>query len=399
MSKLNRRSFLKAVGIGAGAAVGTRLAGPGFMGDAAAQMADGSPHLLLIHLQGGYNALFGSADSFMGGTFAGVTAGNVFQVPNGGPVVDASLGRLPPMARNKIVSVGVFHRQSAHGAAQAGGITEGGACFPVQLAAAMGGQASIKCATVGGGSIQGMTGTAGNVSIQNIADVRSTIAALQGNDTLPDRAISGRALEGSQAMSAGRLADSPKGLEHLKDGYDTVTATLKKAPAPYAFDRILPAYGVNGTAVSGFAAKIAAAELMIRSGTNVVMALDGGWDSHGDRQGTNVRNMMNTRIIPPLITFFDRLWVNNTEGVPRNVVVCSMGDFARSAPGSDHANGVCATVIGTRTKPGTTGKVTNTVGFNPNLPSGKGLYQMLAAALKVQNSPFGANTAHAALIG
>ncbi len=399
MSNLNRRSFLKALGIGAGAAVGTRLAGPGFLGDAAAQSADGLPHLLLIHLQGGYNALFGSADSFMGSTFAGVTANNVLRIPNGGPVVDGTFSKLPKMATDKMVSVGVYHRQSAHGAAQAGGITEGGACFPVQLAAAMGGQGSIKCATVGGGAIQGMGGTVGAVSIQNIADVRSTIAALQGNDTLPDRGISGRALEQSQAMSADRLGQSPKGLEHLKDGYDTVTATLKKAPAPYAFDRILPAYGVNGTAVNGFAAKIAAAELMIRSGTNVVMALDGGWDSHGDRAGTNVRNMMASRIIPPLATFFDRLWVNNTEGVQRNVVVCIMGDFARSAPGSDHANGTVATVIGQRTKPGTTGKVTATVGFNPNLPSGKGLYQMLAAALKVQSSPFGANTAHAALVG
>jgi uncharacterized protein (DUF1501 family) len=230
------------------------------------------------------------------------------------------------------------------------------------------------------------------VSVQNIGDVRSTIDALKGNDTLPDRAISGKALEQSQNMSAGRLASSPKGLTHLKDGYDTVRATLAKSAAAYDYASILPGYGINnGTAVNNFNAKIAAAELMIRSGTNVVFAIDGGWDTHGDRDGTNVRNMMNTRIIPPLITFFNRMWVNNPEPVDRNVNVVIMGDFSRSLPGSDHATGCAATVIGANVKVGGFQQVTANVGFDPNIPSGRGFWSLISSLVNAPGNPFGAN--------
>lgn len=398
MSKLDRRSFLKAVGIGAGAAMGTRLAGPGFMGDAMAQnVGTGKGAVLFIYLGGGYNALFGSPRSFMNTAF-GVTAGNTVQVPGGGPLIDASLGRLPAQAIAKTSTVQINHRSSDHAGGQRGGMSEGGPIgFAVQLAAAMGGDASIKLATVGGGNVNGLAGTQDGVSVQNIGDVRSTIDALKGNDTLPDRGISGKAIEGAQTMSAGRLASSPKGLIHLKDGYDTVRTTLAKSPSPYDYASILPGYGItNGTAVNNFTAKIAAAELMIRSGTNVVFATDGGWDSHGDRDGSSVRNMMNTRIIPPLITFFQRMWVNNTEGVPRNVNVVFMGDFSRSLPGSDHATGVAATIIGANVKVDGFQQLTANVGFDANRPSGRGFFSLLSALVKAPGAPFGAN-AHPAL--
>jgi hypothetical protein len=79
---------------------------------------------------------------------------------------------------------------------------------------------------------------------------------------------------------------------------------------------------------------MAAAELMIRSGTNFVFAQDNGWDTHGDTSGNNVRNMVTQRIAPGLRTFLTRM----VEGAAaeRNVVVASFGDFHRSLPGSDH---------------------------------------------------------------
>lgn len=400
MSKLDRRSFLKAVGIGAGAAMGTRLAGPGLFGEAHAQAAE-KPALFIIYLSGGYNSLFPSAKSYLNSKF-GVVSGNVMQIPGGGPLVDNSFAVLPKVVTDTMVSAGLNHRQSAHQAGQMGGMTEGaGPSFAVQLASAMGGDGSLKCVTVGGNGIGGLTGTSGGVSIQNIADVRPTIDALKGNDTLPDRGISGKALTQSQVMSAGRLAQSPKALDHMKDGYDTVTAALGKAAAPFDFASVFPAYGINNsTSVQGWNAKVAAAELMIRAGSNVVVASDGGWDSHGDTQGTNVRNMMQNRILPPLVTFMRRFFVNNPEaGVPRNVVVAIMGDFARSLPGSDHATGVSVSIMGKYTKPGTTGELTANVGFNPNQPSGRGIFQLYSALLKVPGGgPFGANTAHASLV-
>ncbi len=391
MSKFNRRSFLKAVGIGAGAAVGTRLAGPGFMPDAMAQNSGaGKPAVLVIYLGGGYNALFGSAASFMNTAF-GVTAGNTAQVP-GGPLVDASFNRLPKAAFDKISTVQINHRSSDHGGGQRGGQSEGGPVgFAIQLASSMGGDGTIKMATVGGGNVNGLAGTMNGTSIQNIGDARSTIDALKGNDTLADRAIAAKAIEQSQAMSAGRFAASPKGLTHLKDGYDTVRATLTKTATPYDYAAVLPGYGVTGTAINNFNSKIAAAELMIRAGANVVYAIDGGWDTHGDRDGSNVRNMMNTRIIPPLITFFNRMWVNNTEPVQRNVNVVIMGDFSRSLPGSDHATGCAATIIGANVKVGGFQRVTNNVGFDPNRPSGRGFFSLLGALTKTAGAPFGAN--------
>ncbi|MBK8218406.1 MAG: DUF1501 domain-containing protein [Myxococcales bacterium] len=390
MSKFNRRSFLKAVGVGAGAAMGAGMA-PGLLGEArAANTPTGKGAVLVVYLGGGYNALFPSARSFLNQTF-GVTAGNTAQVP-GGPLVDASFNRLPAAAFNKISTVQINHRSSDHGGAQRNGMTEGAVGFAVQLAAAMGGDASIKMATVGGGNVNGLAGTMNGVSVQNIGDVRSTIDALKGNDTLPDRAISGKAIEQSQNMSAGRLASSPKGLTHLKDGYDTVRATLAKSAAAYDYASILPGYGINnGTAVNNFNSKIAAAELMIRSGTNVVFAIDGGWDTHGDRDGANVRNMMNQRIIPPLITFFNRMWVNNPEPVDRNVNVVIMGDFSRSLPGSDHATGCAATVIGANVKVGGFQQVTANVGFDPNIPSGRGFWSLISSLVNAPGNPFGAN--------
>ncbi len=397
MSNFNRRSFLKFLGVGAGVAVGTRLGGHGFLGEARAQKVDGRPALLLIHLGGGYNAIFGSPEPFLNKqNFGGVTANNTFRLPSG-LLVDSVFRDLPAAALAQMATVGVNHRQSSHDAAKRAGVSDKGVAFPLQLAAAMGGDGAIKCASIGSPLSSFINGSVGGVSLQPINDVRSTIDTLKGSANLADRAIAGRAFEQAQVMSAGRIAGSPRSLEPLKNGYDTVIGTLKKAPGDYPFDSIMPAYGLRGTAVNSFASKLGAAELMIRAGANVVVSGDGGWDSHGDSDGSRVRNKMRNDIIPALKIFLERMWANDAA-TPRNVVVCITGDFARSSPGSDHATGVAATVIGSAIKSGTTGQTTANVGFDPNLPGGVGLYQLLAAALKVQNSPFGPNTAHAKLI-
>jgi hypothetical protein len=134
---------------------------------------------------------------------------------------------------------------------------------------------------------------------------------------------------------------------------------------------------------------------MVRSGTNFVIAQDGGWDSHGDTGGTNVRNMITQRIATPLRTFLTRM----VEGAAaeRNVIVAVFGDFHRSLPGSDHQANLAALLIGKTFKNGTTGKTDAQVSLPPGTPGVDGLWQLLAAASKIDTSPFGANP-HAALL-
>src|SRR5690606_36503450 len=147
------------------------------------------------------------------------------------------------------------------------------------------------------------------------------------------------------------------------------------------------AYGINGARVAGFASKLAAAEMFARTGVNLVSVVDRGWDTHGDRTGTVVRNRMSARA-PAIRTFLSRMVSANA---PRNVVVCMMGDFARSLPGSDHQPNLSVTVIGKHVKRGTTGQVSANVALPSGTPSTRGMWAYLAAAAKVKQSPFGAD--------
>ena len=141
---------------------------------------------------------------------------------------------------------------------------------------------------------------------------------------------------------------------------------------------------------------MAAAELMILAGANVVVAADvapnnnpqaPGWDTHFDTNGQVARTLMAQRIMPSLNVFLSRMIADST----RNVVTCIMGDFARSLPNSDHQPNLTATVIGKHVKVGTTGRVGADVGLPVGTPTVDGLYAYLAALLKCPTRPFGSN--------
>lgn len=392
---LGRRSLLQAMGVGAGAMVGTRLAGRSLIGSAHAQAAEKSA-VLVVHTSGGYNALFPSAGSFLSdGTF-GVNNGNIQDLGNG-LVVDRLLagtdgGQLLPnaiMSKN-MASVGLFHRSSDHGTAQSLGLSKPNMNYLLQLAASMGGPGTILAARVGR---QGLPGnnvpqqTAG-LSFQPILDMTTTISALAGGDGV-DRNVAKNMLQQAQAMSANRTAASPNSLTTVNDGYTTILKTLSEK-SPVDFRAIPGAYGAN-TQVNDFRSQMAAAELMIRAGTNVVFARNDGWDSHGDRDGNNVRGRMQRDILPSLGTFIRRM--NDPAMSPNmNVIVVILGDFSRSLPGSDHANGTVCTVVGKYIKTGSSfGTVNNRVQFDPNAPGGEGFWSLVARAAKVSTNPFGAN--------
>lgn len=395
----SRRSLIQGAGAAAGIAAAGKLSGSGlFTSTAHAQVTAEKSAILVIYLNGGYNAVFPSADSFRAAGTYGVTGDNIMRDLGNGLVVDApTFGTLPAYALSHMATVGVRHGITAHGTAQNANFGDGSRSYALRLAAAMGGEAAIKAVQSGNRATPGPRAAESGVSLQTITDMRATIAALGGaNDaTIPDRAIGANAITASKTMSERIRGNSPGMLTQLNEGYIAGVSTLQKPIQVFDYAAMATAYGMatTATAVNNFTSQVACAELMITAGANVVVANDGGWDTHGDRTAANVRNMMNTRILPPLRTFITRM-MNRAD---YNVNVVILGDFARSLPGSDHASAMSATVIGKYVKVGTTGKMAANVQLAAGTPSCMGLWQYLSALTKTPGAPLGANP-HASIL-
>lgn len=386
----SRRSFLKGALAASGAAIGTRVAASSWIGEALAAEAEPTS-LVMIHFTGGYNAIFASADSLRGKF--GVTATNYDLISGVGIDKTLSAG-LSPFARSHMSVVGVRHGTSDHATARRTLWSRGSENAGLVMADAMGGTAPIKAAYAGGyvgDQKANFDSKVKGISFQPISDLQNTIDALRGGAAgarAPKREIAISGLEAAQAMSGNALAASPETLASVGNGFDAAIDTLKKPVDTLDLPTLQAAYGLNGGAVTSFASRLAAAELMVKSGTNVVTVFDNRWDTHGDRDGMDVRNKMRMTIATPLKTFLTRMLDQQPN---RNVVVCLFGDFSRSLPGSDHQPNLSATVIGKHVKPGTTGRTTANVGLAAGTPSVAGLWAYLAALTKTDGTPFGAN--------
>jgi hypothetical protein len=395
---LSRRGFLKSAAVGAGAAVGARFA-PGarsMVGDALAATGE-TPHVLVVYTLGGYNSIFCSAKELQG-TF-GVTATNYTALGGGLTVDNTYANAFDAFSKSHMAAIGVRHGISAHAAARLNTISSGQNNYVLMLADALGGTAPIKCAFLGNNNsgIANMpTKPINGVSLQTITDMKPAIDALGGgapDPRTPDRAIAAGAIGGSQAMSSTALAASPNALSTVADGYATSIDTLQKPAQKLDFATLATAYGMPAgrTAIANndFKAKMAAAELMMLAGANVVWTIEAnpGWDTHNDRTGTRVRNQMTSYLLPPLATFTQRM----LQAAGRNVVVLIVGDFARSLPGSDHQPNLSVTVMGKYVKQGTTGKVYSNVALPPGTPGSQQMWSYVAAVAKAPKNPFGAN--------
>jgi hypothetical protein len=354
------------------------------------------PAVVCIFLLGGYNSLFPSAGSFMGNGAFGVNAGNVADLGNGLIVDKGTLGTLPAFAKSHMASIGVRHGISDHGQANTADWSNGTRSYPLMLAAALAGEASIKAAAIGE-KPQAPLPAEGSVSMQQILDMSSTIQTLQGGDPkAPKRDLAAKGLTTAQTLSSNRFKASPEKLVDMKDGYGSAITTLQKPIPPFDFSS-LPGIYQAGTQVNpgdgNFKSRMAAAELMVRAGANVVTVYSrNDWDTHGDRSGSLVRSMFTGNVLPALNMFLDRTLVSTDLATTHNVVTMIFGDFARSLPGSDHQPNVTATVMGKYVKGGTTGKVDGNVGLPAGTPSVPGLWSYLAAVAKCPGTnPFGAN--------
>lgn len=387
MNALSRRGFLQSIGLGAGAAVGTRLAGPSLEGVAAAQAAMPTT-VVFFHMFGGMQAFYGSADALQGKF--GVTANNFTKF--GAVAIDDTLATaMSPFARQHVAAIGVRHGISAHPSARASLFTDNGKCTPLVFADALGGTSAIK-ACVLGSALQGATPNPVNgVSLQRINDMKATIEAMGGGTpaaNVPDRAGALAGLSLAEKASLPETSASPGNLASLGNGYKTVVDQLKQPVKSFDFAEFSTAYALNNqTVIRTPKSKWAAAELMTRAGANVVCLQDPGWDSHDDVNGANVRAQFTREHQDPMGTFLQRM-LNLPD---RNVVVVMFGDFSRSLPGSDHQPNLTALVMGRNVKVGTTGRTNANVGLPASCPSIRGFWAYVAAAAKVPGNPFGAN--------
>ncbi len=100
-NNFSRRGFLGGLAAIAGSAVGTRIARKSWIGDAFAGPAPAEPtSLVMVQLGGGYNSIFGSADSLVGKF--GTTA-NTYEMIAGGVGFDKAMSSaFSPMARKHV---------------------------------------------------------------------------------------------------------------------------------------------------------------------------------------------------------------------------------------------------------------------------------------------------------
>lgn len=399
----SRRGFLKGALATAGAA-SVGLVGEGV---ARAQVAGQTSHLVHLILPGGYNGLFaGCADKFVGRF--GATAANIKNLGNGVFTDAATLGTLPDFALQHWAGVGVRHGNTAHlgNGAERALLFDGTNSYLNRLAHAMGGDAPIKSAHFGDRMPYGPQPAYQGVSLQRITDLGEAIKALGAAGTpdpnAPDRGLSAAALEAAQKISRPHVEANPRSLTSVSDAYGAGIAAMQKPPPkPVTFAEISTAYGLaNATAVRGLNSMLAGAEIMIRAaGTNVINICDPGfvlWDFHqlangASRNGEFTRNKFNgtggrTPIVQHLRTFCNRM-LNLPD---KNVVLVISGDFVRLING-DHGDGVVATVLGKRVKPGISFGCDGNARFAAQTPGSRGFWSCMASILGAAENPFGAN--------
>lgn len=387
----DRRRFLGLAAAGA-------LSAPLWPRRALGQAID-KPTVVLIFLRGGYNCVFSSADACVPGNLFGATEGNVLEL-GGGLVVDkATLGSLPPEVRDHMCTVGAHHGFADHiNGVRIWWNDPRGGSYPLRMARALGGDAALRCVSFG--AVPGVHKPLDGVALSVVPDLSGALLAAGASSPpgAPDRSLLAKSLDASATYSARAFSKSPNQLGEYHTSLHTVRHMLSGPPRSIDWGEISTAYGLGADsgAINTFTEQLAGAEVMVRSGADVVLVQDGGrgvtegadWDSHGDASGEQVRAIMADRI-QSLGVFLRR-----TLSMPgHNVVTALYAEFARTAS-SDHAGGLSATVFGKGLKNGSTGQARyerNSYRLPVGTPGVDGFFAMVADAAGARGSAFGEN--------
>lgn len=360
----------------------------------------------LVFMSGGFNALHVTPHTLRG--HFSTTDASIMPTGTGLFVDRATLGGLSTKVLQQLAVVGVDHGITAHDPARAA-IFSGASSYPLALAAAMGGRSALKCAHLGPGVSGTSFAPVGGVSMTPIDDVETALRILVGSTAPrePTRAGMARGLALAERLSQPMLAQNPRTLATTAQGYRTVVEALEQPPQALDWAPIAEAYGLPATTsrVETNPTQFAAAELLIRGGTNVVLIVptpspacgEAGWDTHGDGSGSCVRAMFADRVARPLGTFLER----SAAMTDVEVTTLVFGEFGRDPELSDHARCLAAGVFGPRVRPGSTGPASSDAQGKLVMPAGtpgnRALWALLAQLGGAEGRPFGDNP-HAALV-
>ncbi len=403
---MNRRDLLKSTS----ALLGASMLG-GFPTSILAQSAKKSK-VLIIGLPGGMSPFLGNAASF-----AGTGWGNRAVTSNGEVSWDTQVFA-PLMA----VAAPFFGVAGGLGSGSHDGAknfwyenNDINKAFPVTLANAIGGTASLKVAGVGPDRIP-------EQRFEQVTNI-STFLQLLGNSTQtntapgtvpvqPNYRLEADLLKQSMDMGALAFKGSPRSLNSAMLGstgiYDMALKLATNPPPPPTAGgttttvavnptAIMSDYGINSPIITGsMSSKLAAAEILLRSGLNVVSVVDEGgtskWDTHDDNDGSRGRALYQA-IIPALTTFCRRM----LGTADMNVTIVLISEHSRITEKSNHGPHTAVPVFSDSIMAGRSTGICNSAGFLANPQPEQTVRALVADLAKVPVNPFGANT-HTRLI-
>jgi hypothetical protein len=277
-------------------------------------------------------------------------------------------------------------------------LLDGSTSNPVMLARVMGGGSPLRYAHIGG-LLRVDHDEKDGVFCTPILDLARARALVTGAAApgLPSASMEALGLDAMLKMSRRRTAASPARLRDYNSGLRGLANVLRSPPLQVDWEEIARAYGIDpaSSSLEPMSARCAAAELMVRYGTDVVTITvpgaaiaGGGWDSHGDIGGALVRSEMTRLIMPALPTFLSRML--RLPGY--NVVVAVLSHFARNGDGGNdnHGSTLSSPVFGKYLKNATTGREDASMN---GLPLGdvsvREYWSLLADAARVPGQPFG----------
>ena len=387
----DRRNFLKSMTAALGASTLVPYAHP-----LLAQSAKTSK-VLLIGLHGGMSPFLGNA-----GAFAGTGWGGRQVTTNGQVSWDTEVfGSLMAEAAPYFGVAGSLGSGSHDGAKNFWYVNNNiNQAFPVLLANAIGGNSTIKVAGVGPDripeqryeqitNISSFLDLVGNSTQQNQATTSSPNYQLQADLLLQAKKLSGTVIDKSPTNLNSALLGITGVHENALMLVNNPPSPEQPAPVTVNPQAIMSDYGINSPVIGrDMASKLAAAEILLRTGVNVVSVVDEGgtskWDTHDDNNGSRGRQLY-SNIVDSLETFCRRMLGSSTM----NVTVVLLSEHSRITEKSNHGPHTAVPIFSDRIVGGQSTGVTNSGGFILNRQPEQALRALVADLAMVGVNPFG----------